>query len=158
MRALDDIGLPASISVNLPVLCARDPGGCRASSTAVQPLRPTRRRKWLGTIQFVLTSVLVLSSLSAHRAFTQGSARITPGRMPAGTTATARSNTAQATLVITATIMPMGVVANARPAVSSGDVLINLPSNHLQSEETVEWRMMPGRSDAALRTTTIVTQ
>ncbi len=158
MRALDHTGLPAPISVSLPVKCARDPGGCRASSTAIQPLRPARRPKWLGTSQFLLSSALALTFLPAHQAFAQASARMTPGRMPAGTSVTARSNTAQATLVITATIMPMGVVANARPAVSSGDVLINLPSNHLQSEETVEWRMMPGRSDAALRTITIVTQ
>lgn len=154
MRASKQKGLARLKSVNLSDSCGR---GIAAALLAGES---TRRRSGLWAGQIILTSFLFLNFLTIDRVRGQSLGRATPGpavRMAVGISGAASRNAAQATLVITATIIPMGVVANAKPEVNIGrGVLITLPSRQLQSEEAMQWSSMPGYRGGALKTTTVV--
>ncbi len=156
MRTLEPNSLQTSKSVNLSQAYERMPGGGGASSA----VHPNTRHKWLGACPLVLSLFLFLNFVPIDRLKAQGIGRAAPGqavRMAAGTNGASRGSTSQETLIVTATIMPIGVVAGARPTVGGGsEILIDVPSGQLQTEETWEWTILAGRSEAALKTTTIV--
>jgi hypothetical protein len=73
--------------------------------------------------------------------------------------ASTRTNSASAVLVVTATVMP--VVMAPPPTSENGntrDVLINLPSRQLEMDVTSEWHTFSDRSGTALKTTTVVSR
>jgi hypothetical protein len=76
-----------------------------------------------------------------------------------GRNSATRTNTAQAVLHITATVVP--VVIAPQPTLedsSTRDRFISLPSHQLEIDVMSEWHALPDKAGAALKTTTVVSR
>ena len=118
------------------------------------PAQPPGRTVALISVMILLTGVFPL--------YAQGPARSIPGNSHvAGTmiaqNGTTQSNTAQAVLHLTATVMPIVLAPKEIPKnTPSGDVVFYLPSTQHVRDVTIESHPLQDGVGAILKTTTVV--